>query len=442
MSGTDLESMLVQPNAFLPAARYTSPEFLELELEHLFGKVWQMAGREEQIPAPGDFLEYQIGDESVIIVRSESGGLDAFPNVCLHRGTQLAHGCGHFDGNSIRCPYHSWTYSIDGTLRFVPDREEFPDLPDDLALQHVQVDSWGGFIFVNLDRDAKPLLEMLEPLPTLLAAYHLEELKFRSYLSTVIHANWKTVVDAFNEAYHVQGLHQQILAWTDDVAIAYEQFPLGHAHYGQIGAARGILRPSPRLGLDPSEYDEGELLFSRVNALGGAFMGAERDAVQALRDEGPPEGQTLLEAYQHYRLGVLNGRGFDTSGLEPAQMTSVEDTFVFPNVVGPLFPGTALMFRVRPNGHDPNSCLKDTWVLEWPDPGSDWKMPKIRDYPNWHDRDWGEVTEQDYNNLGNVQAGMRSKACEGLRLNPRQEGNVLRMHEVVDEYITKGLANS
>jgi nitrite reductase/ring-hydroxylating ferredoxin subunit len=437
-----LESMLVQPDGLLPAARYTSQEFLDLELEHVFGKVWQMAGREEQLPAPGDFLEYQIGEESIIVVRTEAGGLHAFPNVCLHRGTQLAHGCGHFEGNSIRCPYHSWTYALDGSLRYVPDREEFTNIPDDLALRSVRVDSWGGFVFVNLDPAARPLLEMLDPLPTLLSAYRMDELKFRSYLSTVIHANWKAVVDAFNEAYHVQGLHQQILPYTDDVSIAYEQFPLGHAHYGQIGAARGILRPSPRLGLEPGEYDEGELLFSRVAALGGAFLGEERDAVQALRDSGPPEGSTLLEAYQERRLRMLGGRGFDTSGLEASQMTSVEDTYVFPNVVGPLYPGTALMFRVRPNGRDPDSCIQDTWVLEWPAADAEWKMPKIRDYPNWHDRNWGEITEQDYTNLGYVQAGMKSKACEGLRLNPRQEGNILQMHRVIDRYITEGEAGS
>ncbi len=130
----------------------------------------------------------------------------------------------------------------------VPDREEFAGLPDDLALRPVRVECWGGFVFVNMDPDAEPLLEFLDPLPALLAPYRFDELRFRGYRTTIIDANWKAVVDAFNESYHVQGLHEQILPWTDDTSIAYEQFER-HAHYGRLPGARRELRPSPRLGL-------------------------------------------------------------------------------------------------------------------------------------------------------------------------------------------------
>ena len=86
------------------------------------------------------------------------------------------------------------------------------------------VDCFGGFVFVNLDADAEPLLDFLDPLPRLLAPYHLDRMRLRAYRTTIIDANWKAVVDAFNEGYHVQGLHPQILPWTDDVSIEYEQF--------------------------------------------------------------------------------------------------------------------------------------------------------------------------------------------------------------------------
>ena len=111
-------------------------------------------------------------------------------------------------------------------------------------------------------------------------------MRLRSYRTTIIDANWKAVVDAFNEGYHVQGLHPQILPWTDDVSIAYEQFGR-HAHYGRLPGARRELRPSPRLGLAPDDYDEGEILAGLVAGLGGAFLGEERAAVEELRAVGP-----------------------------------------------------------------------------------------------------------------------------------------------------------
>jgi phenylpropionate dioxygenase-like ring-hydroxylating dioxygenase large terminal subunit len=430
-----LDHFLVRPDGFLPKERYTTTEFAELELERLWPRVWQIAGREEELAGPGAFLEYAIGDDSIVVVRAETGAIIGFHNACLHRGTRLADGCGAFENGAIRCPYHAWTYALDGRLIHVPDREEFAGLSDDLALRPVRVECWGGFVFVNMDLDAEPLLDFLDPLPTLLAPYRFDELRFRTYRSTVIAANWKAVVDAFNESYHVQGLHEQILPWTDDTSIAYEQFER-HSHYGRLPGARRELRPSPRLGLRADQYDEGEILGALVAGLGGAFLGEERAAVEELRASGPPPGASLLGAYQERRMTLLAERGFDVSGFTPDLMTSADDVFWFPNLVGPVYPGSALLFRVRPNGRDPNSAIKDTWVLEWPRPGEEWKMPERRFYANWHDRKWGEITEQDYTNLANVQRGMRSRGFDGSRLASKQESNVLHMHRVVDRYLT------
>jgi hypothetical protein len=236
----------------------------------------------------------------------------------------------------------------------------------------------------------------------------------------------------------VQGLHRQILPWTDDVSIEYEQFGR-HAHYGRLPGARRQLRPSPRLHLGPDDFDEGAILASLVAGLGGAFLGEERAAIEELRAAGPPEGSTLLEAYQARRMKLLEARGFDVSGLSPELMTSADDVFCFPNVVGPIYPGSAILFRVRPLGEDPHRSIKDTWVLEWraPDAADDRRVtPKF--FENWRDRNWGEITEQDYENLGNVQQGMRSAGWAGARLNPRQEGNILHMHRVIDEYLVSG----
>ncbi len=429
----ELPAMLVEADGFVPRARYTSRSFAQLEDDRLWNRVWQVACREEELAAPGAFVEYTIGDQTIAVVR-DGETLRAFHNVCLHRGRRLLDDRGSLESCRIRCPYHGWCYGLDGRVVEIPDRDDFGALPDDLALAPVRVDTWGGFVFVNLDPTAEPLLDFLDPLPSLLGPYRMHEMRLRAALTTVIDANWKAVVDAFNEGYHVQGLHPQILPWTDDTSIAYEQFER-HAHYGRLPGARRELRPSPRLGMREGDFDEGEILAGLVAGLGGAFLGEERAAVERLRAHGPPPGTTLLAAYQQRRMEILADRGFDVSGLTPDLMTSADDVYLFPNVVGPIYPGSAILFRVRPFGDDPGRSLKDTWVLEWRAPGAPAREPSRRFVPDWHERDLGEITEQDYDNLANVQRGMRSRAWPGARLNPRQEANILHMHRVIDRYL-------
>jgi phenylpropionate dioxygenase-like ring-hydroxylating dioxygenase large terminal subunit len=428
-----MSDVLVQGDGRVPKARYISAEFARLELDRLWNRVWQIACREEELAEPGDFVEYEIGDQSVLVVRGEDGAISAFHNACLHRGTRLAAGTGCFTDDDIICRYHAWRYALDGRLTEVVDAHEFDELPEGLRLAGVRVECWGGFVFVNPDAGAEPLLDFLEPIPSLLSAYHLEDMRLRAHLSTVLPANWKSVVDAFNESYHVQGTHPQILAWTDDVSIAYEQ--LGkHARYGRLAGARRELRPSPRLELREDEYDEGEILAALVGGLGGAFLADERALVDELRATGLPRGE-LLPAYQSRRLELFAARGLDVSGFEADQMTSAEDVYCFPNVVGPIYPGSAILFRARPFGLDPDRAIHDTWVLEWPRPGKERRRVERRFYPDWTEHEWGEITNQDYANMAEVQTGMKSAGFDGLRLNPRQEANLLHMHRVIDGYL-------
>ena len=433
--GDARELRAVGDDGLVPKERYTSPEFAALEMDRLWPRVWQVACREEELPAEGDFVEYAIGDQSVLVVRGGDGAINAFHNACMHRGTRLANGCGNLAGGAIQCRYHGWRYDLTGALIGVPDREEFPGLPADVRLGPVQCDTWGGFVFVNMDHDAPPLLEFLDPIPKLLGPYRLEEMRFRSFQTVVLPANWKAVLDAFNEGYHVQGAHPQILPWTDDVAIAYEQYDT-HARYGRLEDSRRTLRPSPRLGMAEEDVDEGAILAGLVAGLGGAFLKEERAAVEELRASGLPAG-TLLEAYQRRRMELLSARGFDVSDLTPDRMTSAEDVYWFPNLVGPIYPGSAILFRMRPNGLDPDTSLKDIWTLEWRPPGDTKPMPERRFYNDWTDKDWGEISNQDYANLVQVQAGMKSRGFHSLRLNQRQEGNILHMHRVIDRYLAR-----
>ena len=435
MTAGEITPMLVRDDGFVPKERYLSREFLDLEMDRLWPRVWQIACREEEIPQPGDYLEYTIGDQSILVVRSGPDVITAHCNACVHRGTRLAAGRGHFDNGEIQCRFHGWRYALDGALTRVVDREDFAALPDDLRLGEVRAERWGGFVFVNMDADAEPLLDFLDPLPTLLAPYHLDEMRLRGSLSTFIAANWKVVVDAFNEAYHVQGTHPQLLPWTDDVSIEYEQFTT-HAHYGRLPNSRRELRPSPRLDIGADDVDEGEILAGLVRGLGGAFLNEETALVDELRAADLPPG-ALLPTFQARRRELLAARGLDVSAFADEQLTSADDVFVFPNVVGPIYPGSAIVFRMRPDGLDPDRSIKDTWVLEWPSPDYPPRAVEPRLYTDWTTRDWGMVTNQDYANMVEVQTGMKSRGFQGSRLNPRQESNVLHMHRVIDRYLVQ-----
>ncbi len=420
----------------IPKERYVSQEFFDLEMERLWPRVWQMACREEEVRAVGDYLEYIIGDQSILITRSDPDTISAFYNTCPHKGTRLAAGVGNFATGEIRCRFHAWRFELDGTNKEVVDRFDFPASMTDaeVCLHQIKVGRWGGFVFINMDPDSESLESFLGPLPALLAPYGFEKMRFRSYRSVILPANWKSALDAFNEGYHVQGTHPQLLRWTDDTNLQYG--PLGkHNHMGAMGQVKHEIRPSPRLGLGPGDYDERELLAVMIDELGGLFLKEERQKVLDLKDKPLPEGTTAMDAYNALRVKMLRAKGIDLGHLSDEQLLMTDDVHFFPNVVGPIYPGSTTLFRTRPNGLDPHSSIKDLWTLEWVAPDEDRPMCERKFYPDWAAKDWGLVTNQDYANMAHVQAGMRSRGCSGLRLNPRQEHNVIHMHEVIDEYL-------
>jgi nitrite reductase/ring-hydroxylating ferredoxin subunit len=420
----------------IPKERYVSQEFFDLEMEKLWPRVWQMACREEEVPKVGDFLEYVIGDQSILVTRSDPDTIRAFYNTCPHKGTRLATGVGNFATGEIRCRFHAWRFELDGTNKEVVDRFDFPESMTDaeVCLGQIKVGRWGGFVFINMDPAAESLESFLGPLPALLAPYGFEKMRYRSYRTVIIPANWKSALDAFNEGYHVQGTHPQLLRWTDDTNMKYGA--LGkHNHMGGQGEVKHEIRPSPRLGLGPGDYDERELLAVMIDELGGLFLKEERQKVLDLKDKPLPEGKTAMDAYNDIRVQMLRNKGMDLGDLSDEQLLMSDDVHFFPKVVGPIYPGSTTLFRTRPNGLDPNTAIKDLWTLEWVSPDEEREMCERKFYPDWSAKDWGLVTNQDYANMAHVTAGMKSRGCTGLRLNPRQEHNVIHMHEVIDEYL-------
>ena len=233
----------------VPGSRYTSQAFFDLEMERLWPRVWQVACREEEIPSAGDFLEYTIGDQSILVVRSDDEGIKAFFNACPHRGTRLASGVGSSP------PPRSGVATTGGAELRRRDRRgggppRIPDtMTDDLVcLGEVQVGRWGGFVFLNMDPNCEPFDSFLGTIPEQFATYRFHNLRFRSYRTIVFECNWKIAVDAFNEGYHPQALHPQMLSWFNDTLFTYEQ--LGqHSRYYVPEERQREAGPSPRLGI-------------------------------------------------------------------------------------------------------------------------------------------------------------------------------------------------
>lgn len=197
----------------IPANVFTSAEQFKLEQERIFKKVWLNVGRVDSIPNAGDYLvkDLAVCNTSVVVVRGKGGEVNAFHNMCSHRGNKVVwdHGgtCQNFT-----CKFHGWSYGLDGNLKFVPDEESFFDLKKNaLGLTRVAVDVWEGFIFVNVDPDpSETLTEYLGDIAAGLQGYPFAEYSATSTTwSSLVNANWKVIKDAFQEVFHVPFLHKQ-----------------------------------------------------------------------------------------------------------------------------------------------------------------------------------------------------------------------------------------
>jgi Rieske 2Fe-2S family protein len=192
----------------LPAEFYTDEARFRFEMEQLFAREWISAGRAEQVEAPGQFFLREVLGESIIITRSVSGNVEAFYNVCRHRGTRLCtEASGRFAG-TIQCPYHAWTYALDGRLIGAPHMDEVPHFrKEDYPLHRVEADVWDGHIFITLAKDPKPLVDQLADLPGKFKSWRMQDLRLGHRIVYDVRANWKLIVQNYNECLHCPNLH-------------------------------------------------------------------------------------------------------------------------------------------------------------------------------------------------------------------------------------------
>jgi len=211
----------------LPVSAYTSKDWFDLEMEHIFSKTWQFAGLVEDVSNPGDFISIQAGLNNIFIVKGRDNRLRAFHNMCRHRGTQLLRAVGKAQ-KAITCPYHDWTYDLEGRLISVPKKEEeFPDLCNKelhdcrLNLHEASVDIFKGMLFVHPEKDAPSIMDFFGEVEPYLGPHIVEELVEYSenegqpaYIKEV-KANWKIIVENYIDHYHLAHLHEGTLNMYD-----------------------------------------------------------------------------------------------------------------------------------------------------------------------------------------------------------------------------------
>ncbi len=442
-TGVELKS--IQP-VVIPVEAYVSDDYARAENERLWGKVWQIACRVEEIPDVGDYAVYDIIDESIIVVRSAPDTIEAFYNVCQHRGRRLVdEECG--SARQFRCSFHGWRWKIDGQNIFVNDRRAWGDklTADNTKLPSVKCETWGGWVWINMDPDCEPLLDFLDPAPSLLGPYELERMRYRWRQRLIFPCNWKTALEAFNESHHAAITHPQL----NRFGVTPFWYCQTHGKHGWHGPAVSTNpgRPgaqSPDAPTD-SHRDSRVLIWQSLKTIMDEVNSCTTDSiVDAARRlvEELPEGTPPAEVLAHLTASAEQAdaaRGVIWPHIDADHMQKAgHDWHLFPNSVVLHGVTYALCYRSRPNGTDPNSCIFETYVIErYPEgaePKTEWEF-----VPDPTDPRWPNVLQQDFGNMPQVQKGMKSRGFMGARPNPRAEVVVAHFHQTLAEYMGMGM---
>jgi phenylpropionate dioxygenase-like ring-hydroxylating dioxygenase large terminal subunit len=420
-------------SADVPKSRYTSPDFAALEQRYVWSRTWQLGCRVEELPKPGSHVVVDIGDESLIITRGSDDRIRAFHNACLHRGTKLR--CEDGRVASFRCPFHGWTWSIDGELTDLPCEWDFPQIAGDPAernLPEAQVAVWGGFVMFNLDPTAEPWETYAAKLIEHFAEFDFERRYMAFHAVKEVPANWKVVMEAFAEAYHVIATHPQILEFSADANSEYSVWE-DAPHVTRFVNAFGAQSPHLSDTLTDEQVAQAYL----------AFSARSKDVPAPEIPEGANARNVVAEVFRQ-RMGQMFGT--DLGAKSDTEMLDAILYNVFPAFAPWAGVGQALVYRWRP-GRTPDTCFMDVIRLApLPDDGT---VPEpatctvLTLDQHWHEAPGmgglAAVFEQDMSNLWRVQAGLKSSGKRTVTFGNYQENRLRGWHRLLDAYITEGL---
>jgi choline monooxygenase len=289
----------------LPYDWYFEQDIYRLETQRIFAKTWLYAGHTGKIANPGDFFTITLCDVPIIVTRDLDGGVNAFKNVCCHRGAEVTV---EKQGNcrALQCHYHAWTYGLDGKLKSAPRARQNPGFrKEDYALQRLRVETYGPFIFVSLNEDVAPLTEFLGELTDIVGntGVRLDRLRHRETREYELHANWKVVVENFLECYHCPNAHPSFAGVVD------------LSTYKNVDYQNVITQYAPALGADENDQQvkEGRYNYLWPNFCLNVYPGAGNVSTNLILPMGP--GRTLAVYEFFYEEGVSEQEAQDTSDL-------------------------------------------------------------------------------------------------------------------------------
>ncbi|WP_317932018.1 aromatic ring-hydroxylating dioxygenase subunit alpha [Halioxenophilus sp. WMMB6] len=422
----------------LSAEPYISEEYARAEKDRLWKKVWQVACREEEIPNPGNYFTYQIHDQSIIIVRSGKDEISAYRNACLHRGRELTEGCG--STQRFHCKYHGWQWHLNGEIAKIYDQESFGEgfNTDDVRLMPVNVDRWGGFIFVNLNNECEPLQEFLDKVPYYLDQFDIGGMRYKWRKAAKVACNWKVAVEAFNEGYHAATTHPMLSRYGN--ARIWSRAVGLHSNIGQAQAGGGGIGTSvnSKEGMDLRAAALGAVKQQKevcnANTTDSFIAAAEKLFDVLPESASPTEVSTKLMEIAHQ---IDAERGVSWPEIDREKLIEGGINWnVFPNTI--ILPNVTfcLGFRARPDGTDPDSCLFEVFALERYPKGEEPK-PEIEHEVEFTEERWGLLLAQDFGNMPNVQKGLKTDGLV-LRPNPYWEASIINFQRSLAKYMGSG----
>lgn len=421
--------------------RYYSQEYHDRERERLWMRVWQVAGRADDIPDAGDWMVHTIFDQSYILVRGKDAKVRGFVNACRHRGNAFCEGKGH--SARFTCPYHNWSYGLDGGLLAVakPDfdgtTEDFVGNKSELGLIEIPVECFAGFVFLNPDRNAGPLSEFLGEIVDLLEPYSLDEMvPVGLNVREAIDCNWKVVMDAFQEGYHVQAVHPELIKAMDESKERYGFFgdhsvatgPFGDANMDDFGPEKQV----ESVHYLPSTFPGVAEVLPRFDELVAQY----RTPGGSLEFPDDINGRLLL---QQATRDTLTERGLDVSRLTDIQMSDNHFHLVFPNLFMTIRASEATVILSIPHpGGDPNRCIWHVLNLQWlPLEQRAAKREPLREIAEGDHFPYFLALEQDYEQMEHQQRGLRNSTLKELALT-RQEVRLAHFHSALDSWVEPG----
>jgi phenylpropionate dioxygenase-like ring-hydroxylating dioxygenase large terminal subunit len=430
--------------------RYTDPAFAALEFDRLWSRVWQVAARTDEVPEPGDFTTYEIGDQSILVVRVDEDTVKAYYNFCPHRGTTLGDGCGHFDGGKIICPFHGWRWDLSGQVQLVLERNEFHggNLQDsDVAMREVHTRVYAGFVFISLAREPEPFEAFIEPLRQFLDDAVIGEMRHIWWKRAGIPCNWKVAQEAFFEAYHVSATHPQLEKVGSEVVygdredgpmmyrdLIYDAFDKGHGQfYGgdKTPIAGHVQEPKPT---DDLLQEMAARMNLTAEGLGGMILKEDIELLLSLKDKNLPDDANLGAEYIKIQYETAAKQNRPMPKMDPALLGRWGGvTYLFPNILILLQAGNAVMYRALPHPTDPNQCtfeIRSTRTYGEAESSARATVEDISD-----PKQVGLIPQQDLANLPRVQQGLRSRGMSQIFLASNQEKIILNMHREEDRYL-------